>query len=278
MSGPAVSVVVPALNEAAALPGTLAGLSSLDPPPSEIILADGGSEDDTAAIAEAAGCRVVRSPPGRAAQMNAGAAAASGGILCFVHADTRPAAGYLAAITDALADPRTALVGGRCVLTGPAGVSRLTTLHHRAKTHYGPLVYCPRRYLFGGMRLLFGDQALSCRAADFAAAGGFDERLPVMEDADLCLRLNRLGRVRELPARVETSDRRVRAWGPARANLTFLAVSSAGRTAPRRPAWPAGTRTCGEPGPELSCLRRRRAGNTASAGRFGSCSPRRRRA
>ena len=164
--------------------------------------------------------------------MNAGAAAATGDLLCFLHADTRPAANYLAAAAAALADPRTVLVGGRCVLTGPHGPSRLTTLHHRLKTHYGPLVYCPRRHLFGGMRLLFGDQALACRAEDFAAVGGFDESLPVMEDADLCLRLNRRfapagGRVRELPVRIETSDRRVRAWGVTRANLTFLAVSLA---------------------------------------------------
>ena len=227
MSG--VSVIVPALNEAAALPATLAHLSALDPPPGEIVLADGGSDDGTAAIAEAAGCRVVVSPPGRAAQMNAGAAAATRGILCFVHADTAPSVGYLAAVADALADPRTVLVGGRCTLAGPAGVSRLTTLHHRAKTHYGPLIYCPRQYLFGGMRLLFGDQAMACRATDFAAVGGFGERLPVMEDADLCVRMNRdlnagRGRVRELSARVETSDRRVRAAGAVRANLTYLAV------------------------------------------------------
>ena len=228
MSG--VSVIVPALNEASELPATLAHLRTLDPPPAEIVLADGGSADGTVAIAEAAGCRVLRSPPGRSVQMNAGAAAASGAILCFVHADTTPSAGYLAAVADALADPATVLVGGRCTLAGPAGVSRLTTLHHRAKTHYGPLTYCPRRYLFRGMRLLFGDQALACRAADFAAVGGFDERLPVMEDADLCVRMNRdlnagRGRVRELPVRVTTSDRRVRAAGAVRANLTYLKVA-----------------------------------------------------
>ena len=227
MSG--VSVIVPALNEADELPGTLAHLRTLDPPPGEVVVADGGSEDGTAPIAEAAGCRVTLSPPGRAVQMNAGAAAATGAVLCFVHADTRPSAGYLAAVAGALADPGTVLVGGRCTLAGPAGVSRLTTLHHRAKTHYGPLLYCPRRYARGGMRLLFGDQALACRAVDFAAAGGFDERLPVMEDADLCVRMNRdlnggRGRVRELPARVTTSDRRVRAAGAVRANLTYLAV------------------------------------------------------
>ena len=232
MTVPAVSVVIPTLNEAAGLPATLDRLAALNPPPREVIVADGGSSDGTTAIAEARGLRVVRSPPGRAAQMNAGAAAATGDLLCFLHADTRPAADYLAAVAAALADPRTVLVGGRATLTGPAGVSRLTTLHHRLKTHYGPLVYCPRRHLFGGMRLLFGDQALTCRAADFAVVGGFDESLPVMEDADLCLRLNRRfapagGRVRELPVRIETSDRRVREWGVLRSNLTFLAVTLA---------------------------------------------------
>ena len=232
MTAARVSVVVPTLNEAAALPATLDRLAALDPPPFEVIVADGGSADGTRSVAASRATRVVGSPPGRAAQMNAGAAAAAGELLCFLHADTRPAADYLAAAAAALAHPRTVLVGGRTVLRGPAGVSRLTTLHHRAKTHYGPLVYCPRRYLSGGMRLLFGDQALCCRAADFAAVGGFDESLPVMEDADLCLRLNRHfapagGRVRELPVRIETSDRRVRAWGVARANLTYLAVSLA---------------------------------------------------
>ena len=227
---PRVSVVVPALNEAAALPATLAHLATLDPPPLEVIVADGGSSDDTAALAAAAGARVIVSPPGRAAQMNAGAAAAAGDLLCFVHADTRPSTGYLAAVAEALADPAVVLVGGRCTLTGPSGPSRLTTLHHRAKTHYGPLSYCPRRYLFRGMRLLFGDQALSCRSADFAAVGGFDESLPVMEDAEFCLRMNAelrsgRGRVRQLSATVATSDRRVREWGVVRSNLTYFAVA-----------------------------------------------------
>ena len=225
-----VSVVIPTLNEAAALPATLDHLATLDPPPFETVVADGGSTDDTVSLAEARGTRAVASPPGRAAQMNAGAAAATGEVLCFLHADTRPAAGYLAAVAAALADPGVVLVGGRTVLTGPAGESRLTTRHHRLKTHYGPLVYRPHRYALHGLRLLFGDQAMACRSADFAAVGGFDAALPVMEDADLCLRMNQRfprgrGRIRELPPRIETDDRRVRAWGVWRANLTFLAVS-----------------------------------------------------
>lgn len=230
MSDGRVSVVIPTLNEAAALPATLAYLAMLDPPPREVIVADGGSGDGTVSIAEAAGATVVRSPPGRARQMNAGAAAARGELLCFLHADTVLPPDYLAAVATALAEEGTALVGGRATLTGPRGPSRLTSLHHRLKTHYAPLIYRPHRYVFSGLRLLFGDQAMACRAADFAAVGEFDERLPVMEDADLCLRMNQRlppgrGRIRELPAPVATSDRRVREWGVVRANLTYLAIA-----------------------------------------------------
>ncbi|QDT17951.1 TIGR04283 family arsenosugar biosynthesis glycosyltransferase [Alienimonas californiensis] len=230
MSDGHVSVVIPTLNEAAALPETLAHLGALDPPPGEVIVADGGSGDGTVSIAEAAGARVVRSPAGRARQMNAGAAAATGELLCFLHADTVLPPDYLATIAAALAEPGTALVGGRTTLTGPHGPSRLTSLHHRLKTHYAPLIYRPHRYAFSGLRLLFGDQAMACRASDFAAVGGFDESLPVMEDADLCLRMNRglppdRGRIRELPAPVQTSDRRVREWGVVRANVTYLAIA-----------------------------------------------------
>ena len=231
MNAPRVSIVLPTLNEAAALPATLDALARLDPPPFETVLADGGSTDGTLALAAGRVTRAVRSPPGRARQQNAGAAAATGDLLCFLHADTRPPPHYLAAVAAALADPRVGLVGGRAVLCGPGGVSRLTTLHHRAKTHYAPLLYDPRRYARHGLRLLFGDQAPCCRAADFAAVGGFDERLRACEDVDLVVRLNRglgpgRGRVRELPCRVETSDRRVRRWGVVRANLTFAAVAA----------------------------------------------------
>ena len=222
-----LSVVIPTLNEAAALPATLGHAFALDLPACEVIVADGGSTDGTRDLAAGAGAKVVTSAPGRARQMNAGAAAATGDLLAFLHADTVPPADLVAHVRDALADERTSLVGFTAVLCGPAGVSRLTTLHHRAKTYYGPAVYRPHRFLFGGLRLLFGDQLICCRRSDFASIGGFDGSLPVMEEADLCLRMNRLGRVRQLPPRVRTSDRRVRAWGVLRSNLTFLAVSLA---------------------------------------------------
>src|SRR5512141_2118584 len=82
----AISVIVPALNEEARLSGLLAGLRALGP--HEVIVVDGGSADGTAAIA-AQHATLLRTPAGRAVQMNAGARAATGDVLLFLHADSR---------------------------------------------------------------------------------------------------------------------------------------------------------------------------------------------
>jgi len=84
---PTINVIIPTLNEADQIAATLSDLSRI--PEVETIVVDGGSRDATAALAEALGARVLRSTPSRAAQMNAGAAAASGDIFVFLHADTR---------------------------------------------------------------------------------------------------------------------------------------------------------------------------------------------
>src|SRR5882757_6634439 len=84
-----LSVIVPVLNEAQALPGLLGPLARLVHQGSEIIVADGGSDDGSPALAERAGFTLVRSARGRARQMNAGAALATGDVLLFLHADTQ---------------------------------------------------------------------------------------------------------------------------------------------------------------------------------------------
>lgn len=87
-----LSVIIPTLNEAATLPATLQRLQieaeRTDAPPLEMIVADGGSQDDTLAIAQAHGAKVITAQGGRWAQMNQGAAIATGEILLFLHADT----------------------------------------------------------------------------------------------------------------------------------------------------------------------------------------------
>jgi len=77
-----------------------------------------------------------------------------------------------------------------------------------------------------GARLLFGDHAMFFRRADFLAVGGCDASLRVMEDADLCIRLCRVGRVRLVNRVVITSDRRVAAWGALRANWIYLKIGA----------------------------------------------------
>lgn len=218
----AVSIVIPALEEEKALPALAAALSRLDPPADEIILVDGGSSDATCEIAQAAGWQLVVSEPGRAVQINKGVETARGPLVCVLHADTLPPADAIAVIRKTLADPRTALAGFTPLICGEK-VRWGTSFHNWAKTWYAPLLLRP--HLFArGVRLLFGDHAMFFRRADFLSTGGCDPGTPVMEEADLCIRMARLGRVRLVPRFVHTSDRRIAEWGVLRANWIYFKV------------------------------------------------------
>ena len=222
MSG--VALVIPMLNEAAALPRILRCLGALHPKPAEIIAVDGGSADASVALAAAGGLHVIHAPRGRGAQINAGVAAARAPLICVLHADTILPDDAMTVIEATMADHRLALAGFLPLLCGPERVRWGTSLHNWAKTYYGPLLFRPHLFV-RGLRLLFGDHAMFFRRADFLAAGGCDTALPIMEDIDLCIRLNRFGRTRLVNRVVMTSDRRITAWGPLRANLIYLRVS-----------------------------------------------------
>jgi rSAM/selenodomain-associated transferase 2 len=218
-----VSLIIPALNEAEALPSTLQAVAALDPPAHEVVVVDGGSEDQTVALAKAAGCRVLRAAPGRARQMNAGAGVASGDLLCFLHADTRLAVDAIRVMGQTLSDPRIAGAGFTSLMEGTRGVRWLTSFHNFIKTYYAPLLFRPVGYFKRGVRLLFGDQAIFCRRRDFLAVGGFEE-IHVMEEASLCERLSARGRILQLRRTVRSSDRRVRRWGFWRAHATYVLI------------------------------------------------------
>jgi glycosyltransferase involved in cell wall biosynthesis len=219
----AVSLVVPVLNEAKALPALVTALAALDPAPGEILVVDGGSDDATCEIVRAAGWCLREAPRGRGIQINAGVAAAQGPLVCVLHADTIPPADMVAVIQSTLADPRIALAGFTPLICGPDKTRWGTSFHNWIKTWYAPLLARPHLFL-RGVRLLFGDHAMFFRRADFLAVGGCDPGTPVMEEADLCIRLARLGRVRLVPRFVRTSDRRIAAWGPLRANWIYFKV------------------------------------------------------
>ena len=223
MSG--LSIVIPTLNEAAYLGRTLRCLRLLEPPTAEIIVVDGGSQDETVTIAHNYGISAIPCPQaGRAIQMNQGAQAATGEFLCFLHADTLVPPDLVTLIEITLAEPQVACGGFISLMSGENTTRWGVSLHNYLKTYYAPLLFRPHLFFFQGLRLLFGDQVMFCRRNDFWQCGGFDSNLPIMEDADLCLRLVRRGRIRLLNRVVQSSDRRVAELGPLKANLIYVWV------------------------------------------------------
>ena len=190
-SGLRVSIVIPALNEASIVAGTVE--HALGHRPAEVIVADGGSSDGTAEAARRAGASVVRAPAGRAAQQNAGAAAAQGDTLLFLHADTRLPDVALARVRRVLEDPAVAL-----------GAFGLGFDRDDVGTRFLVFGADLRMRLFA---LPYGDQALFLRRETFDRLGGFRE-IPIMEDLCLVRRAKRLGRIVIASERVRTSPRR----------------------------------------------------------------------
>ncbi len=222
MSG--VSIVIPTLNEAVCLGRTLRQLSLLDPPAWEVLVVDGGSEDETVTIAQAAGAQVITSGQrGRSAQMNQGAEASTGEILCFLHADTSVPDDLVAIIEQTLADKTIACGGFISLMVGSVTTRWGVSLHNYLKTYYAPLIFRPYLF-FKGLRLLFGDQVMFCRRRDFWHVGGFDSAIPILEEADLCLKLVQLGRIRQVNRIVQSSDRRVARWGSLKATAIYLYI------------------------------------------------------
>jgi rSAM/selenodomain-associated transferase 2 len=216
-----VSIVIPTLNEASCLERTLRLLSVLDPPALEILVVDGGSSDSTVEICKSQGIPVITSQRGRSIQMNAGAEVARGDILCFVHGDTWVPEDLVTVVVETLADPGISCGGFISLMVGP-GVTRWgVSLHNYLKTYYAPLLFKPLLF-FKGLRLLFGDQVMFCRRDDFWKVGGFDPEIPILEEADLCIKLVQCGRIKQVNRIVQSSDRRVAKWGSLKATGIYL--------------------------------------------------------
>jgi rSAM/selenodomain-associated transferase 2 len=222
-----VSIIIPTLNEATVLARSLHNLSSLRPAAAEICIIDGGSQDQTREIAAAASgncpIQLLTAPTGRAQQMNRGAATATGEILCFLHADTLVPDDLVSVVEQTLSDPAIACGGFISLMTGAETTRWGISLHNCLKTYYAPLLFRPHLFI-RGLRLLFGDQVMFCRRQDFLKSGGFDANLPIMEEADLCLRLVRYGRIQQINRVVQSSDRRVAKWGAWKATGIYLMI------------------------------------------------------
>ncbi len=187
---PRVSFVIPTLEEAEHLFGLLADLRGF-PLAHEVIVADGGSRDGTAARAAALGARVVTAPKGRGRQLRQGAGAARAAVLCFLHADVRLDAAALRALAGAAGQ------GGawalRLRIAAPGWRFRTVERGANLRARAG---------------LPFGDQGLLLPRTLYEAAGGYAE-LPIMEDVALVRTLARLGEpVRLLGAAASVSARR----------------------------------------------------------------------
>jgi rSAM/selenodomain-associated transferase 2 len=207
-----ISVIIPALNAASFLPGTLAALGEV----SEIIVVDGGSVDATCAQAVAYGARVLSSRRGRGVQLATGIAAASSPWLLLLHADTRLSAGW-----------------GNSVDITPrqAGYFRfvLDAANPRARRLERMVAWRSR-----ALGLPYGDQGLLLHRDLLRAVGGM-KSIPLMEDVDLVRRLGR-SRLHPLPADAITSARKWEAEGYIRRssrNLLCLSLWFAGVTPER---------------------------------------------
>jgi rSAM/selenodomain-associated transferase 2 len=203
-----VSVIVPTLNEATCLGATLRSLRPQGP--HEVIVVDGGSTDATCRLAAAAD-RLLHGPPGRAAQMNLGAAHATGDVLLFLHADCTLEEGALAAAEYALGRPRVAAGCFRMRVADPAPVYRMIDACATARVRLTGLVY--------------GDQGLFVGRGRFGRLGGFPP-LGLMEDVFLSRALRRQGRVVVAPRRIYVSPRRWRRGGVLRQTLRNWALTA----------------------------------------------------
>jgi rSAM/selenodomain-associated transferase 2 len=205
-----ISIIVPVLDEGPGVGSFLAHLRERAPGAEVVVVCDAGSQQvEEPAVGSAE--RVITSARGRAAQMNAGAAAAGGDVFWFVHADCYVPQDCLRQISRALDDSR--MVGGCFRIRFPR-----RDLIYRISDACGNLAV----ELFGRC---YGDHGIFCRRQVFMAVGGYPD-LPLLEDAEFYRLLRRSGPTQQLRGKIITSPRRYEAIGPYRLTAAYVLIST----------------------------------------------------
>lgn len=187
----ALSIIIPTLDEERSIGATLDALAR-EAEGVEVIVVDGGSGDGTIELVRSRGVKLIESGRGRGRQLDAGARAASGRALWFLHADTLPSAGFAKAIEEALRDSSVVAGNFDVYFDGGSRAARFLTWLYPQLRKLG---------------LCYGDSGIFVRREAYRRVGGFRD-FPIFEDLDLVRRLGKLGRVAHLRARVTTSSRR----------------------------------------------------------------------
>jgi rSAM/selenodomain-associated transferase 2 len=207
--GTQISIIIPVFNEAGLIRSFLQHLRERATE-AEIIVADGGSSDGTDRLAAGFCDRLVKSDHGRGRQMNAGARAARGEILWFVHVDAKLPLQCLDEIGRIMDDPK--VVGGYFRIRLPPGlVYRLTD----SLAHYTGIL----------LRMRCGDHGIFCRRTAFLNIGGFPD-VPLMEDAEFSRQLHRYGCVRYSEQRILVNPRRYESVGRVRLTLAYGVIAT----------------------------------------------------
>jgi Glycosyltransferases involved in cell wall biogenesis len=208
--GTRISIIVPVWNEAPLICPFLEHVRERAPE-TEIIVADGGSSDGTAELAEKFADRIVRTRRNRAVQMNAGARVASGDVLWFLHVDVELPPQCSDEIGRTLNDPNVAGGYFRIRLPQSPFVYRLTD----SFAHYAGIL----------LRMRCGDHGIFCRRQLFEDLGGFPET-PIMEDVEFFRMLHRRGRVACMRKRIVANPRRYEQIGHVRLTLAYGLIAT----------------------------------------------------
>lgn len=197
-----ISIIIPTLNEEKFLGRVLSSLQVY--PGIEIIVADGGSGDQTLDIARSFQVRIVQSTAGRGQQQNAGASHASRPILLFLHCDSKLPDDFPSLVHDIIHLPDTAAGAFRLQIDDQSFRYRLIEWGANVRSRF--------------LEMPYGDQALFMKKNTFAEVGGFRDQ-PFLEDLELVQRLKRVGKIRLADGNVTTSARRWKRQGVIRTTM-----------------------------------------------------------